>query len=146
MKKNDLTDIKVGDRLWGIHLTEGWGTVKKIDPEVPYPIKMVDDYGNTTIYTKEGYRFDNDQLPSLFWDAIIIDYPNKPVPELPVDAKMTVWVDDAKHKRHFSHFKDGKCYCFDLGATSWSTTLYTGWDHWEVYEENPANTYDLKSH
>lgn len=43
--------------------------------------------------------------------------------------------DTFKYKRYFSHFSDGKIYCFKDGATSFSAerTLVTAWDNFEIY-------------
>ena len=133
-KKVTFTDAKVGDRVWS--LTEGWGTVRnRLSPYTHYPLAVMFDNGAYRTYTLWGRLYIDDLNPTLFWDEVKIEAPEKPLPQLEVDAKVLVWVGlERKYKRHFSHFRDGEIHVFDAGQSSWTGECTTGWDNWEVAE------------
>ena len=62
--------------------------------------------------------------------------------EIPVDTKVLV-SDDGKEwsRRHFAEYKDGKVYCFNNGATSFTaqgSEFLSGkvsWEYAKLYEE-----------
>lgn len=126
---------KVGDKVWDSR--KGWGVVDELRGSSDYPI-LVDFVHEYESYTLNGYYFEDDVNPSLFWGEIVIEAPVKPMPVLQVDAKVLVWYDDddnVKHRRYFSHFGvDGKISTFHSGQTSWSTNKTASWDHFEVVE------------
>ena len=58
---------------------------------------------------------------------------------VPVDTKVLV-SDDGKewNRRHFAKYEDGKVYCFDSGATSFSTDIISDvvdWKYAKLYQE-----------
>ena len=59
---------------------------------------------------------------------------------VPVDTKVLV-SDDGKewNRRHFAKYEDGKVYCFDSGATSFSVqdddSDINGWKYAKLYQE-----------
>ena len=128
-----LEDAKVGNKVWDSR--KGWGVVNELRYSSDYPILVdfADDYES---YTLDGYYYKDDVNPSLFWDEIVIEAPPKPLPDLPVDTKVYVWsnADGLKLKRHFSHFKNGDCYTFSGGLSSWTGESTTSWDNWELVE------------
>ena len=136
-KKVTFSDAKVGDRVWS--LTEGWGVIiNRYAPHAQYPLVVKFGGEHLRRYTLWGLLNFNDRNPTLFWDEVVIEAPTKPLPELEVDAKVLVWNDPKqKHKRHFSHFRDGVIWTFDAGHTSF-TRLHknsmTHWLYWELAE------------
>ena len=60
--------------------------------------------------------------------------------KVPVDTKVLV-SDDGKEwiRRHFAKYEDGKVYCFDSGATSFSVqdddSDINGWKYAKLYQE-----------
>lgn len=59
---------------------------------------------------------------------------------LAIDTKVIVWgnPDGIKANRHFSHVSEcgNLVYCFNDGATSFTSTKTLGWDNCEVWEES----------
>ena len=58
---------------------------------------------------------------------------------VPVDTKVLV-SDDGKdwNRRHFAKYEDGKVYCFDSGATSFSADIISDvveWKYAKLYQE-----------
>ena len=136
-KKVTFTDAKAGDRVWSI--TEGWGVVKKrTSPHDPYPLVVEFENGTHIIYTLWGRRYNSDLNPTLFWDEVKIEAPEKPMPELQVDTKVIVWgcSYDSRVKRHFSHFENGTLRAFDRGQTSWTGIHTSAWPNWECVNED----------
>lgn len=135
MKTTTFENAKVGDKVWCI--TSGWGEVRGIDFSKAYPIGVYFTSDEFKTYTVEGRYTVDDLNQSLFWDEVVFEAPSKPLPKLNVDDKVLVWRegDTFKYKRYFSHFSDGKIYCFKDGATSFSAerTLVTAWDNFEIY-------------
>lgn len=128
---------KVGDRVWSIEC--GWGEIFSVDEARIYPIKVEFQNGRPLTYTLGGKPMITHERQTLFWDEVKIDAPQKPMPELQVDAKVLVWKDpDYKYKRHFSNFKNGQICTFDSGRTSFTATKNmlseTTWPHWELAE------------
>lgn len=136
METTTFETAKVGDRVWSI--TNGWGKVIRIDHGFDYPLIVKNDVGWCNSYTFCGYFIKAHAMQILFWDEVKIEAPQKPLPELEVDTKVLVWKNpNEKHKRHFSHFKNGTIYTFDSGATSFSKlheNSITPWSYWELAE------------
>lgn len=134
-KKPMFADIKVGDKVWDI--IRGWGVVTTLMVCPTYPIKVEFEHGVGT-YTRDGYSILEDVNPSLFWDEIKIEAPQKPVPLLEVDTKVVVWLPNIGMKiyRHFSHFDEyGFLYVFIDGRTSFTSDGTTHrYDNWELAE------------
>lgn len=134
---SEFKDIKIGDKLWGFR--NGWGEVIDITcNDNTYPIKVQFMSGAYT-YTLEGKVCSADLFPDLYYDEIKFEIPKKPLPKLAVDTKVVVWDDKLKCKRYFSHFdEDGTIYCFQDGATSWSSTYTDAWSSWELADDTPG--------
>ena len=127
---------KVGDRVWS--MKDGWGVVHSIEPSHCYPVSVVYPCRKRRLFTSGGLYDKTDIIQTLFWDEVVIEAPKKPLPDLEVDAKVFVWNDPKqKHKRHFSHFRNGVIWTFDAGNTSF-TRLHknsiTHWLYWELAE------------
>lgn len=146
-KKVTFSDAKVGDRVWS--LTEGWGVVTEHSTSLHYnyPLAVGFENGAHRSYTLWGLSHINDLNPTLFWDEVKVEIPEKPLPQLEVDTKVIVWNRGvARTKRHFSHFSpEGKIVCFSHGLTSWTTAGNrpepttasktggtTEWNNWEL--------------
>lgn len=134
-KKVTFTDAKVGDRVWS--LTEGWGVIRNhYAPHTAYPLAVEFENWAYRTYTLCGRYQVKDLNPTLFWDEVNFETPEKPKPQLEVDAKVLVWAcsSESKVKRHFSHFENGALRAFDRGHTSWTGRHTTAWPHWELAE------------
>ena len=125
---------KVGDRVWSIE--RGWGVIQSLDGGETYPIIVEFQNERSLSYTLGGKRLITHELQTLFWDEVEIEAPQKPLPDLAVDAKVFVWGKEYEYrlKRHFSHFENGVLHTFDSGDTSWTGESTTGWDHWGLVE------------
>lgn len=127
---------KVGDRVWSIR--SGWGKISGIDDTADYPLTIKYDSIGYDTFTFEGYSLKTHAVQSLFWDEVVIEAPEKPMPNLKVDTKVLVWSRDGeeKKKRYFSHFENGIIRTFHNGWTSWtSENSHTSkWDYWELAE------------
>lgn len=126
---------KVGDKVWSAE--NGWGEIWSINDSDSYPIGVIwSNQKCCTTYTLGGKRLIAHDHQSLFWDEIEIKAPTKPLPDLAVDTKVLVWsAITPKTRRYFSHFSSsGEMMCFVNGMTSWTTTVTSGWDNWELAE------------
>lgn len=66
------------------------------------------------------------------------DYLNEP--ELAVDTPLLVWdkSETDQSKRYFSHFKNGKVYCFANGSNSYNNSDKTlGWNNYKIDHNAP---------
>jgi hypothetical protein len=73
--KNTFENAQVGDRVWSIR--HGWGIIDFITDNKIY---VVFDYLNKTrIFTFNGKSVDDDLNPTLFWDEVEINIPQKPI-------------------------------------------------------------------
>ena len=131
---------RVGDRVWSIE--HGWGVVKRLERMFTNPM-LVEFSGEVYVtYKLDGAqhsRHSQCRTQTLFWDEVKFEAPQKPLPDLEVDTKVLVWGDNnnIKHRRHFSHFRDGRIWTFDSGSTSFTKlhrNYVTGWPHWELAE------------
>ena len=134
-KKVTFTDAKAGDPVWS--LTEGWGVViERSSPHTRYPLTVQFENG-THSYTLWGRFRTSDLNPTLFWDEVKIETPEKPLPDLEVDTKVMVWKDRGlRTNRHFSHFDHrGVMHTFADGRTSFTGSGSTvPWTNWELPE------------
>ena len=129
-------DVKIGDKVWSF--TQGWGEViEDVTEGVKYPI-IVEFEDGINRFTADGKLYVRDKYQTLFWNEVIFDIPNKPMPDLDIDTEVLVWndEDEEKHERYFKRFdKYGKIVCFARGATNWeSDGDETVWEHWELAE------------
>ena len=69
-------NAKVGDRVW--YIAKGWGTIVEINEDREYPIVFIADVDSFCTFTFDGKRDVNDKNPSLFWDEIKYEIPEKP--------------------------------------------------------------------
>lgn len=134
---------KVGDKVWC--MVRGWGEVRELEiknndlVDVYFP--SLNEYVS---YTFDGIYYERDTCRTLFWDEVVIEAPQKPLPKLEVDTKVIVWNRGVgKVRRHFSHFThEGKIVCFDYGMSSWTTQNTkntTEWNEWELAELQPLS-------
>lgn len=135
---------KVGDRVWC--MMRGWGEVREVreggyervgGSTNSYPIDVSFPSGECETYTLGGLYNDDDITQTLFWDEVVIEAPQKPLPELEVDTKVWVWIhEDEKFPRHFAGWSDdgASIIAYDNGATSWTTIGSSPWSHWELAE------------
>lgn len=86
-------DAKVGDKVWAVR--KGWGEIYSIVPESSWPIKVsfaeVGEEDQTESFTYEGMEEAEDINPTLFWDEIKFEVPEKPVRL--VDRTFEGWVN-----------------------------------------------------
>lgn len=68
-------NAKVGDRAYDI--LRGWGTIVAIKQDSEYPICFKADIDSFCTFTFDGKRADIDISPSLFWDEIKFEVPEK---------------------------------------------------------------------
>ena len=128
---------RIGDRVWSI--IDGWGKiVKTAHGGLVMRVNFYD--GGNDMFTVEGKRFPADKYPTLYWDEIKFNIPDKPQPDLKVDTKVLVWGNegDKKEVRYFKRFSEyGKIFCFPYGTTS--STVKGGyedeWEYWELAKE-----------
>ena len=128
---------KVGDRVWCIR--SGWGTIiDRFRSRAEYPLVVEFDNREQKTYTLWGLLHYKDLNPTLFWDEVKFEIPEKPLPQLEVDTKVLVWVSPVeKLKRHFSHFENGLIAVYEQGRTSFTTCdgrNVTCWPNWELAE------------
>lgn len=71
-----FSDAKVGDRAWSFEY--GWGTITHVFYENEYPIIFKSDTNKICNFRVDGKRDINDINPSLFWNEIKIEIPEKP--------------------------------------------------------------------
>lgn len=92
-------NAKIGDRVWDFR--RGWGTIKQIDFNTKYPLKVVfDEYDGDETFNIEGKEYNN-LKPTLFWDEIKFEIPKKPL-----------GLEDELKKLEIKEFKLGKNNCF----------------------------------
>ena len=72
-------NAQVGDRVWDYE-RNCWGTIISISKECHYPLKVKLDnkYSEELYYTIDGKSSTRNVNPSLFWNEIKIDIPQKP--------------------------------------------------------------------
>jgi hypothetical protein len=73
--KNIFENAQVGDRVWSIRY--GWGTINIIKDRKIYVV--FDHLNRPRIFTSQGKFYDDDLNPTLFWDEVKIDIPQKPI-------------------------------------------------------------------
>ena len=80
--------FKVGEKVWSYSLQE-WGTVIDIDETYALPLRVsfVNYYDR---YTLDGRFHHKAKAPDLFFDAVTITPPPRPLPDIPVDTKLMV--------------------------------------------------------
>ena len=77
-------DAKIGDRVWGMRY--GWGVVRSINLKSVYPVVVYfDEQENPVSFMFNGKYALTDLLPTLFWDEVKFDIPQKPLPKKYLD-------------------------------------------------------------
>jgi hypothetical protein len=113
--KNDLSNVKKGDKIWTIE--NGWEKVLSTDYSEKYPIET-----ENCCYTINGKRY-SEEFPSAF-----LEYPFK---EQEIEKDTLVWYRDNESMSwfigYYSHYENGKHYCFNYSKKSTETTLATDW-------------------
>ena len=140
--KPHLQGIKSGDRVWSVMY--GWGTVSLRHTDQPYPVVVNFDSGFSHSFTLCGRLITSDINPTIYWDEIQFEAPERPKPKLPhleVDTKVLVRTAEDKPwtKRYFHSFNDeGKLCTWIGGATQYSATnpdFFTAWNYWKLPDE-----------
>lgn len=70
-------NAKIGDRVWSIR--NCWGKIVEINSNYEYPLRV--DFDNcdlTNTFTMDGKEYVDDINPTLFWDEIKYEIPEKP--------------------------------------------------------------------
>lgn len=115
--KSDLSKVKVGDKIWTIQ--NGWTEVIQINEETDYPIGTEEDS-----YTLDGKNTIFEKHPSAF-----LEYPFK---EQPIEKDTLVWFRDNEDEfwkfGYYSHFENGKHFCFIYSKKSTETEQLTSWN------------------
>ena len=126
---------KTGDRVYDF--TFGWGGIVQINPSSSYPIKVrFHDVEAYSTYSYDGCEFLG-RRQTLFWGDVSFDAPCKPLPDLAIDTKLWVRMstDGPEVPRHFAGFNSkGQVLVFMDGATSFSSTITTRFNHWRLAE------------
>jgi hypothetical protein len=114
--KVDLSNVKKGDKIWTIE--NGWEEVLSTDYMEKYPIET-----KKRCYSLNGKL----QLEYKFASAFL-EYPFK---EQPIEKDTLVWYRDNESMSwfngYYSHYENGKHYCFNYSKKSTETTLATDW-------------------
>lgn len=122
--KSDLSKVKVGDKIWTIQ--SGWTEVIQINEKTDYPIRTEEDS-----YTFDGKSTIFEKHPSAF-----LEYPFK---EQPIEKDTVVWFRDGEDHSwingYYSHFENGKHFCFANSLKSDEAKAYCSWNI--VTTENP---------
>ena len=69
-------NAKVGDRVYD--MLKGWGIISSIEPKEERPIYFVADIDSFSKFTFDGKRNRRDKNPTLFWDEVKYEIPEKP--------------------------------------------------------------------
>lgn len=120
-------DAKVGDRVWGVR--HGWGEVSTVDSSSEWPIEVMfeaqDDYGepHQDAYTFSGRLYQEDCNPTLFWDEIKFEVPEKPARLM--DRTFEGWVNLYRYdapcfqgsKKSSDEANSGRIGCYEVVVT-----------------------------
>lgn len=124
--KNDLSKVKVGDKIWTIQ--EGWTKVTKIN-EYSYPIETTFPFS----YNFDGKSYLSHKYPSAFLEC--------PFKDLPIERDTLVWYRDIEVDSwrigYYSHFENGQHFCFINSKKSTETSISNSWNI--VTTENPLS-------
>jgi hypothetical protein len=132
--------LKEGDEVFNV-LTKEWETVQSLELNSEFPIIT-----NENTYTVNGYGGIIDLLPTIYLTEYHPDrgdaFPQLPK-ELPTKFKKDdlVWVRDSRdnvwHVRFYSHYENGKHYCFSGQQKSAETDKTTYWYKILPFDQNP---------
>lgn len=105
-EKKMFEDAQVGDRVWD--MLRGWGTITHIAPNEKCPIHFVADIDSFSTFTFEGKRNNCDKSPTLFWNEIKFEIPEKPF-DLESELKKLEIVEFKNNKSNFSLYWNYCC-------------------------------------
>lgn len=138
--KPHLHGIKPGDRVWSV--THGWGTVSLSQSNQRYPIRVRFDAGTVRRFTRCGRLLRSDTNPTIYWDEIQFEAPERPRPKLSrlaVDTPILVrdsGDDKNWYPRHFHSFdRDGRIRAWVNGCTQYTAltkNCHDTWDEWKL--------------
>ena len=137
--ESDLSDVKVGDELWGIHFGKCY--IKAINSSRKHPIVVSPyDRDEVDLYTLDGKSFKKSKYPSL-WKKCPFELPPEPVerPDFEVDHKVIVGYGQPSLRRHFCRWphdpNNSGIFVYKNGGTSFTTCKYTYFECWEDAEK-----------
>jgi hypothetical protein len=132
--------LEVGSKVWNVRRKQ-WETVEEFYVSINYPITTNEDS-----YSIDGFIDTGDVLPTIFLTEYHPDrgdaYPQLPK-ELPTKFKKDdlVWVrakcDYDWNVRFYSHFENGKHYCFIDQKSSKETGTTIDWKEIFSFDQNP---------
>ena len=109
---------KVGNKVWSFNY--GWGNIIEIDPNAEYPLYVEFNFENYhDSFTYKGFRNKNDKNPSLFWNEIKFEIPEKPF-------ILKEWLIKNFKKKEFEKGKDNYVFIINYSTDSFDRDL------WEV--------------
>ena len=123
----EFDNIRLGDSIYSLRY--GTGTVIEVLPpeSSTYSVRAVfpDDplYSHGIFITRCGRELIRDAKPTFFRNKPIITTPPKPLPDLPVDAKVLVWdcFNELEVPAYFHSFTDqGHIRVWRGGRTSFT--------------------------
>lgn len=135
-----LHGIKPGDRIWS--MIDGWGTVVSLDSGAEYPFEVKFDTGTCETFMYCGRCYKMDRNPTLYWDEIQFEAPERPKPEPPklpnlavdtpvlVRDKDTYWIP-----AHFAEWSGSRIKTWIGGKTSYTAQAKHSWDEWKLPDE-----------
>ena len=69
------------------------------------------------------WLYEEYQEPTVDWSKV------------PIDTKILVSNDGIDwYKRYFARYENGMVYCWDMGATSWTTRITNNWNYAKLAE------------
>jgi macrodomain Ter protein organizer (MatP/YcbG family) len=134
------TQYKVGDIVYRHNGKECLkGKVTEITNHENYPVEVEFEFEFCNEYfTLDGKYRVEDTIRSLSFTPYEVIFQGatfeRPLHEIEVDTM--VWVrrvyEATWNVRFFSHFKNGKCYCFAEQQRSTETDETTSWEYWSL--------------
>ena len=120
------TDFKAGDRV--VCMMHGEGVVERLSTSGLFVVNVVFD-SRVRTYTSGG-RYETDSNRTLYHaNSGIVEFDTTCHPD--IEPGQVIWVNDglAWFVRHFSHFKNGKAFCFVSGQIEGDVTF---WKHYSL--------------
>lgn len=106
-------NAKVGDRVWSIR--HCWGTIVEINPNYGCPLRVeFDKCDGLTSFTMDGKEYVDDINPTLFWDEIKFNIPERPfILENELRRLEVVKFTVGKYNCYLYWDNDSKKICYD---------------------------------
>jgi len=111
------TEFKVGDRVFSYSLQE-WGEVRGLDSSYDTPMYVMFDNFGLCYFTEDGRRSKNDKAPDLFFGAVTIEPPQRPLQDKDI---IMCWDDCGEFERAY------KFYDAEYNTTFTSTRYRCGY-------------------